>query len=73
MDIRSSKYLKIAIVYNLFRTITDINIYIESELFKVKVPLIFLGIISFSVYRDRYYLVILSSYFIKLIISNRVT
>ena len=41
-----------AIVHNLYRNIVNINIYTEFELLEVKVPIIFLGIVGFSLLRE---------------------
>ena len=37
LDTRSSRYLRTATVHDLSRTITDTDVYTESELLKVKV------------------------------------
>ena len=44
-----------AIKYDLYETIKNINIYAESELLKVKVPIVFLGTVGFSLRRDGRY------------------
>jgi hypothetical protein len=44
----------VAIVYNLYRIIGYINVYIDSKLFKVNVPLISCGIVGFTPPRDGY-------------------
>jgi hypothetical protein len=49
---RDPKYLEVAIVYNLYRTMGDLNVCVEFELLKVKVPIVFLGIEGFSPRRD---------------------
>jgi len=44
----------VAIAYNLYRIIGYINIYIDSKLFKVNIPLISYGIVGFAPPRDGY-------------------
>lgn len=39
--------------YGLYKTIGIINVYAEFELLKVKVPVVFLGTMGFSLRRDR--------------------
>jgi hypothetical protein len=45
----------VATGYNLYRTIGNINVYTESELLEVKVPLDFLGTVGFSLRREGLY------------------
>jgi hypothetical protein len=49
--------LRVATVYDLYRTIGNINIYAESKLLKVKVLIVFLGTVGFSLCREGRYLV----------------
>jgi hypothetical protein len=42
----------VAIKHNLYENIGDINVYIEFEILKVKVPIIFLGTVGFSPLRE---------------------
>jgi hypothetical protein len=58
--------------HDLHTSIKVINVCTEFDIFEVKVPIIFFGTPVFSARRDGRYLVILSSHFIKLIISDRV-
>ena len=43
-----------AIVYNLYRIMGYINVYIDSKLFKVNVPLISYSMVGFMLPRDGY-------------------
>ena len=44
-----------AIAYDLYKTIGNIDICIKSELLEVKVPIVFLGTVGFSLYREGRY------------------
>jgi hypothetical protein len=45
-----------SIAHKLYRTIANIDVCIESELVEVKVPLIFLGTVGFSLCREGRYM-----------------
>jgi hypothetical protein len=45
----------VAIAHNLHRTIGNIDVCAESELFKVKVPIVFLGTVGFSLRKEGRY------------------
>jgi hypothetical protein len=45
----------VAIVYNLYRTIKNVDVCIGSELLEVKVPIVFLGTVGFSPPREGRY------------------
>ena len=48
-----------AIAHGLYRTIGNINVCAEPELLKVKVLIVFLGTVGFSLRRDgRYYILL---------------
>jgi hypothetical protein len=49
----SLEYLRVAVEYDLYKIIGTLNIYIEFELLKVKVLVIFLSIVGFLVHRDK--------------------
>jgi hypothetical protein len=42
-------------IYYLYKNIRDIDIYIKFKILKVKVLIIFLSIISFSLLKEGYY------------------
>jgi hypothetical protein len=50
-----SKSLGLTIKHDLYKIIGEINVYIEFEILKVKVPIIFFRIVGFSLYRDKRY------------------
>jgi len=43
----------VATEHDIYITIGIINVYTESELLKVKVPVVFLGMVGFSLRKDR--------------------
>jgi hypothetical protein len=45
----------VATKHDLYKNIGDIDVCIEFEMLKVKVPIIFLGTVGFSLLRDRRY------------------
>ena len=45
-------YLGAVIAHDLYSSIANIDVCTESELLKVKVPIIFLGTVGFSLRRD---------------------
>lgn len=51
-----------AIKYDLYKNIGDIDIYIDFEILIVKVIIIFLSTVGFSLLREGYYLGRVSSY-----------
>jgi hypothetical protein len=50
---RGFRYLKIAIVYGLYRIVIYINVYAKIELLKIKIPLIYLYTKGVSARRER--------------------
>jgi hypothetical protein len=52
---RSSKCLGLAIEYDLYKEIRDIDMCIDFEMLKVKVPIRFLGTMGFSPHREGRY------------------
>ena len=51
-----SRCSRVVTVYNLYRVLGNIDVYTESKLLEVKVPLDFLGTVGFSLCREeRYY------------------
>ena len=49
------EYLKLATEHNIFKNIRNIDIYIDFEMIKVKVPIKFLGTADFFATRDGRY------------------
>ena len=49
------EYLNLATEHNIFKNIRNIDMYIDFEMIKVKVPMKFLGTAGFSLRRDGHY------------------
>ena len=46
------------IKYDLYTIIRDVQVYIKFDLYKIKILIILLNIISFSLFKNKYYITI---------------